>query len=269
VDSQLRVSASRVPRFIDHLQLDSAQDGGYAIACDFHAPCHSALWTNRLLTVCERYRLESLILAGDGLDMSAFSHWGADVNLPWSEEMEAAGEWLWVIYQSFRRVYWLTGNHEARPTRLTAGQLPPIDLVDAVLTHHARDTGQEFKFFPGRIAFSIYSHCYVDDEWMVVHPKSYSRIPGRIANQLALIHGKHVVAAHSHRANWGWADDGKHVIVDTGGMFDEELVRYRHLQVTTHPAWNHGFVVYRDGHAALFTDSPYTDWRLFETEKAA
>lgn len=246
--------------FMDAWSLDSREVGGVSIATDYHAPNHSALWCNRLLAVARRYKLTTHILAGDGLDMSAFSSWGADPEQSWTAEMDAAAEWLWVLYHSFQRVFWLRGNHEDRLARTTNWQLQASQFIDAVLMRRARVLGVRFSFDPERLQLSNYPYCTIDGEWLIVHPKSYSRIPGRVANQIAMIRRCHVVAAHSHRANWGWADDGEHVTIDTGGMFDEKHIQYRAFAVTTHPAWQHGFVAYRDGVAALMSDAPYTDW---------
>lgn len=254
-------------RFCDYWNLDSRDHGGFVIATDFHAPAHSALWCNRMVAVAKKHGLKSVIVAGDGLDMRAFSSWGSDPECSWSQEMDGAAEWLWALYHSFTHVLWLRGNHEDRLARQTDWQLQASRFIDAILTHRARMLDQRFTFNPERLTFSNYPHCSIDEEWMVVHPRSYSRIPLRIANQIALIRGVHVIAAHSHRAGWGWADDGKHVIIDTGGMFDERCIQYRAMAVTTHPAWQHGFVAYKNGTAALFSDPPFTDWRQYDASR--
>lgn len=249
-------------------EIDSRDHTGLMIGTDFHAPHHSALWCNRLLGVAQHYGICTLLIAGDGLDMAAFSSWGADPEQSWTQEMSHAAQWLWVIYHSFDRVLWLRGNHEDRLARATNWQLSAGQLTDAILTHKAREMGEAFTFEPERMQFSPYPQCTIDGEWLVVHPRSYSRIRGRIANQIAMIRQKHVIAAHSHLANKGWSDDGRHITIDTGGMFDEDLIQYRSMSVTTHPAWNHGFVAYREGNAVLFSDTPYTDWSVLQEDAA-
>ncbi len=260
----MRFTPSNARRYSDHWSLDSRITGGITIGTDYHAPAHSSLWCNRQLAVARKYGLKTLIIAGDGLDMNAFSSWGADPEESWSAEMDEAAAWLWTIYHSYERIYWLRGNHEDRLARRTDWQLTAARFIDAVLAHHARTLGTGLDFDPERLQFSNYPWLEIDEKWLVVHPSSYSRIPGRIANQLALIRRRHVIAAHSHRANWGWCDDGEHVTIDTGGMFDEDLIRYRAMAMTTHPAWQHGFVAYKGGTAVLFSDEPYTDWSLYD-----
>ena len=233
--------------------------GPHIIAADPHVPCHSTLWCNRLLSVARATGIKSLILAGDVLDMASFSAWGADPDISWSTEMDLAAEWLWVIYHNFDDVLWIGGNHEGnRIARITARQMKFPDLVWSILCRYAENHNVMVLVDPHRIKASAFPACLLDTDWLVTHPKSYSRIPLRVANQLALIQQKNVVAAHSHFGGQGQADNGL-TIIDSGGLFDESKIRYRWENVTTHRKWSNGFVVYAGGYAEFF--GPTMDWR--------
>lgn len=251
-----------MPVYNGEYHIDSRD--GIIIANDFHAPYHSVKWCNRLLKIAKLYKIKQLLIAGDGLDMHSFSGWGADPDMSWNEEMSCAAEWLWVLYNSFDKIYWTRGNHEDRLARATNWQMSADNVIDSILCKYARENSVNFKYDCDKIEYSVYPFSYVDEDWMIVHPKTYSRIPNRVSSQLALTHKKHVIMAHSHRACWGWADDREHIVIDSGGMFDESKCQYRHLSITTHGGWNNGFVVYRNNYAVLFGEYPFTDWRVYE-----
>jgi hypothetical protein len=217
-----------------------------------------------MLSVARKFQIPKLIIAGDGLDMTSFSNFGSDPALSWDEEMEWAAEWLWILYHAFDKIVWFRGNHCDRLARATNWQLKATRLIPALLCTYADMHKLSFNYDPDKLTLSNYPFCYLDDEWMIVHPKSYSRIPMRVGSQLALIHDRHIMGAHSHRSGITWADDGKHLVVELGCMADFEKIQYRHMSVTTHGEWQNAFVLYGNGHPVLFGDEPLTNWSLFE-----
>lgn len=243
--------------YTDYWQLTSRS--GYMIATDFHAPFYSQLWFDRMLQVAKMRGLTELIIPGDGLDMHAFSGWGADPECPWSKELIGSANFLWVLYHSFERIYWTKGNHEARLGRTTDNQLGFDGIMNSILCKYSQLNGLPFEFKPERMITSPYTHLIIDDEWLVVHPASYRMLPLSVANRMAMVENKHVISAHSHKANKGHADNGR-VIIDTGGMFNEDLIDYRHMRMTVHGKWANGFVVYQGGVADLYSDYPFTNW---------
>lgn len=256
-DDELGLDNGDLKRYTDYWQFTSRS--GYMIATDFHAPFYSQIWFERMLKVAKLRGLTEIIIPGDGLDMHAFSGWGGDPECPWSKELLGAANFLWGLYQSFDRIWYMSGNHEARLARLTDGQMTYSGVLDGILCEYARRSGLTFEFDPGKLTWSQYTHAIVDDEWLIVHPASYRTLPLSVANRLALVQNKHVISAHSHKANKGHADNGR-IIIDTGGMFDEELIDYRAMRQTVHAKWANGFVVYQGGVADLYADFPYTNW---------
>lgn len=233
--------------------------GNRLICSDIHAPFHSERWIERLLRTKDKAKIGTLTIVGDGLDMHAFSAWGGDPELPWKHEALIAGELVWRLYSEFNRIEWIRGNHCDRISRKTDWQMDYSHPLDAILCGYARQTGEKYE--PGRIDYTEYPYAWLDDEWMLVHPRSYSRIPTNVSRQLALKYQKHVMAGHGHLCGQSVALDGVHVAIDTGGLMDMDKVSYQHMSITTHPRWNNGFVVYKDGCADLKQESPLTNWR--------
>jgi hypothetical protein len=251
------ITRSAMPRYNQHWKLS----GDFIIAGDFHAPCYSKIWCDRILALSERFGIKRLIVGGDGLDMGAFSGWGPNVDVPWEKESLITAGWLWKLYHHFDEIWWLRGNHCKRVRRKTDGQIGFQDLLPSILCRYATHTNQVFTFDPARLRMSDYPFCEIDGEWRVVHPKQYSKIPLRIPNSLALKYRKHIISLHGHHAAKGWCDDGKHIVIECGGVFDEETVQYVMTEMTNHPAWNPGFAIYQDGCAELYCSEPWAKWR--------
>jgi hypothetical protein len=259
---KMTMPVSPMRSFNDFWKLEG--EDGFIIAGDAHAPFYSAKWCNRGINVARKFGIKKLLIAGDGLDMHSFSGWGADPKLNWEDESKAAAAWLWVLYHSFEKIYWLRGNHEDRISRKTDWQVSAIDPIRSLLLKHADEIGEPFLYDPGKIKVSGYPKCIVDNEWEVVHPKAYSKLPLRVANSIALKRNMNVIVAHSHHAAQGFSDDGRHVIIDSGGWFDEDLIEYVSKSETTHPNWQPGFVVYKNGCAQLMAREPFTDWSVYD-----
>lgn len=252
-----RVPKSGMPKFNKALKLP---EGKYAITGDSHSPFYSEKWWNRLIEHCEQEQIRELIVAGDGLDMHAFSPWGADPKLSWDTEAKATAKWLWQLYHHFDKIWWTTGNHEDRLCRKTDWQMTANTIIAGLLSRYADDHNKPYEYEPKRINWSGYRYCTIGGKWRITHPKNYSKLPLKVANELALKHTQHVICAHGHHAAKGWAENGRNVIIDLGGMFDESSVEYYSKSDTTHPAWNPGYVLYDNGCAELYCNEPFSRW---------
>jgi hypothetical protein len=239
--------------------------GDRLIISDVHAPFHSQLWFNRLMKVKDKTGIGKLTIVGDGLDMHSFSGWGGDPAQPWSDESRLASDFVWRVYTEFDEITWIKGNYCDRISRKTDWQMSAEDPINAILLKYAAKKKITFTYDPDKLKFSSYPYAWLDDDWMLVHPRSYSRNPMTVARTLALKYQKHIIAAHGHMCGQCYALDGKHVAIDSGGLMDMNKVSYVNLSITTHPCWNNGFIVYRDGVADLLQEFPLTNWkRLYD-----
>jgi hypothetical protein len=239
-------------------------EGDRVIFADSHVPFYSAKWSNRMLAMARRYDMRRFTVVGDAQDMQAFSHWEKSPDLPWTKEELASGHWWWTLYNNSDEIELLPANHEKRAVKATEYQTQVVGWIDGILTAYARHTGQKLLFDPSKLKVSSYSYSLLDNEWLLLHPKRSSVHILNIANQLAQRYGRSVMCAHEHKTSIGYSRCGQHMLMSIGGLFDERKMAWRHKDLDTAPAWSNGFVIYRNGHAQLYGDEPFTDWSLYE-----
>jgi hypothetical protein len=97
---------------------------------------------------------------------------------------------------------------------------------------------------------------------MCVHPKSYSQKAGIASRALCSKYLKNVLNTHGHHVGWNYDPSGKFLAVDLGGMFDPEKIEYMNIKTTTHPVWNSGFGMLRNGYFHLFDQQTDFDFWL-------
>lgn len=98
------------------------------------------------------------------------------------------------------------------------------------------------------------------DGWRLEHPKTFSKDAAKVAATAASIFHRNVACGHGHHIGFRHDASGKYLGVDLGGMFDADKQEYLHKTgITTLPAWNGGFRVYRNGKVWPFEDA-LTDW---------
>lgn len=229
---------------IDVLPLDD-----YMVSCDYHAPFHSPWWINKMLEVAERFKIKKHIIAGDFFDFEFASKWPGDHGTL-DAEVDGSKEALKAI-DAFDVNYFIQGNHERRVQRLTDGKITAQHLFSLF--------GKER--WENRVRYMTNDSVRVGDDYLILHPSSYSQISGSVAVRLAEKHHRHVLNAHGHFAAIRYDKSGKYVCVDLGGMFDIQRIEYCMTRSTTHPYWNNGFGMIRDGRFTLF--HPQTDWKIW------
>ena len=112
-----------------------------------------------------------------------------------------------------------------------------------------------------KFKYSVYDKLFIGDEWMVVHPRSYSQISTSVARRLAEKYHKNIINAHGHFVGMAYDRSGKFLAIDLGGMFETKKVDYINLRTTTHPNWKNGFGALYNGKFHFFTDE--TDWNFW------
>lgn len=235
--------------------------GDWLIVGDVHCPTTDYEMAALVGMVAEQRGLSQLLIAGDLLNQDVFSvHPRSGEPVPWQHEKAAARSLLLEWMDQFERIVWLAGNHERRLSRSTWGALEMVDLRDMIIGHQSN------------VEVSRYSYCLIDTPngtWRVTHPRNYSRIPLRTANALAMKYGQHVLSFHEHHLGLAWADNGRNLIANGGGLFDWRRLEYVMLDDSTSPVMNKGFSVLEGGHLTVFGESPYTDWATVLPDAAA
>ena len=235
-----KVPNSTQPKFNEPPRLS----GTTLILADPHCPYHDAEFCNRVIDIALAARAQHCIIAGDLLDMNAFSPFDANSNAHFEQDCEAAEGFVTALAGAFRDVLWIKGNHEGRLDKriglhqLSDGRIKRlVSLTDAV-------------------TYTGYYYCYVDD-WMVCHPKQASRAPGKVAAVLAGKYHRNVVAGHGHL--WGLAPDtsGRYLGIDSGLCADPDRLEYDAMCPNCYPRMTQGAVILRDGYP--WPLSPYMD----------
>jgi hypothetical protein len=226
----------------------------YMISCDQHSPYHSELWMNRLLMIAEKFKVRKHIIAGDFYDMHAVSIFLSEDPKNLDDEVKQTDPAFRMI-DYFDKNYFIQGNHERRIGSMTEGAL------------RARHMYKIFGMdrYDKKIVYSIYDRIAIEDKYLIMHPKSYSQISTAVSKRMAEKYHMHILNAHGHFAGLTTDRSGKYLCVDLGGLFDNDKIEYTSLKTTTHPLWNNGFGMIRNGKFTLFHQE--TDWSFWLGEK--
>jgi len=228
-------------------------EDNYMISCDYHAPYYSHTWVNRMLLIAQKFKIKKHIIVGDLLDFDfAKSHPRTEGESGSSLDKEIdTTDPLFLALDYFDKNYLICGNHETRLGRITDARVQSRHVL-AVYGKRIYET--KFEFFPQDKAF-------VGKQWLVVHPKSYSQISGSVSVRLAEKYQRNVLSAHGHFVSLRFDRSGEYQAADIGGMFDQRKVAYTSFITTTHPEWNQGFGMLKDGKFTMFHSQ--TDFALY------
>lgn len=232
---------------------DTLPMDNYMISCDDHSPYFSALYENRLLMIAEFFKIKKHIKVGDLVNQDYASHWPkmeAERRGSLDDDI-AHSEPLFKALDYFDEIYLVRGNHEDRVTRITDARVQTKHILKLF--------GQKIH---DKIQYTPYDKVFIGEEWMAVHPKSYSQISGSVAVRLAEKFHRHVLSAHGHFVSLRYDRSGKYMGIDLGGLFSVRKIPYCNLTTTSHPAWSNGFGMLRNGHFWHFHEG--TDWGFWE-----
>lgn len=230
--------------------------GDCALTSDWHSPYFSMKWLKRLLAVCTKMEINQLAIVGDLFDLKWISQYLVrDRRGSLEEEFRITISLLQVLLRFFDRVYWSKGNHDDRI--LSALQGHDILPVMADLISEKEQ---------GELITTPSSTIFLNERWRLEHPKTYSRDAAKVASSLAAILHRNVACAHGHFIGYKHDVSGKYIGIDLGGIFDRDKQEYLHLGgITTHPRWNPGFWIYRNGKPEPFDDA-LVNWKEWEID---
>lgn len=221
----------------------SVLEGDWCVSSDYQAPFYDELFVARMARDASDAGIRNLLIAGDLADLHNFTrHPATSEEVPWSDSRANIERLFQFLCDWFERVVWKPGNHEDRLPKFTAGKIGIRELASMV---KATDEGVEIVDNP---IIDIHSG---GEEWRVIHPKSFSIVPGSVARKLASKHLKHILCAHGHHTSISWDVSGRFRCIDIGGMFDPGRLEYIHRAPSTYPLLNQGFVLLKDGKARL------------------
>lgn len=226
-------------------------DGDYMISCDYHSPYHSEVWINRLLKIADVFKIRKHIIIGDLFDFDFAKKWYSDEKSNLDKEIEYVSPVIATL-DYFDENYLIQGNHETRVGRITDGKVKARHLF--------RLFGPEI--WDKKFRYTLYDKMKIGNDWLLVHPNSYSQVSTSVAKRLAEKFHRNVINTHGHFVAFAYDRSGRFQVYDLGGMFQRDKIEYINKSTTTHPLWNNGFGVLRNGKFWHFTDS--TDWEFWD-----
>jgi hypothetical protein len=214
------------------------------VASDVHFPKHDGRLLDRMVETAVDENVEQIIWAGDLMDMEEYSKWGVDDHTSsFRRNLNGIGILLKAVADLGLRQIWSLGNHEQRIFR-TNPQMNMYTLAQMTGVQELLDGGTlEISDHPTILA-SV-------GNWMITHPAQYGSFPLVVADKLAGVHQKNIIAAHEHHFAQGIDATGNFVIINSGGLFEPKYHKYIQHQPTAHRSWVKGFVVLHNGYARL------------------
>lgn len=227
--------------------------GEYVITGDYQINTHSESFVERMLIIARRLRRpRKLIIAGDFINADAFSAYDADIPLAsFDDEVVAARAVFVKLLAVFDNIYWLMGNHERRLSRRSRAAIQPRHLL-AILSGSPR------------VTVSNWGYCEIENPnghtWRVTHGSEYSVNQLTVGDMLALKHQQNIICHHQHHCAIGWDRYKRYVIIDNGGLFEQDEMSYAVLDDNKRPNMQNGFTVLSDGYPTLYSQPPFTNW---------
>jgi len=225
-------------------------DDDYMISCDYHSPYHSELYHNRFMCVADHLKIRKNIIVGDLVDMDCFKYWPSDDKTTFDQQIAGVAPVIESL-DYFDKNILIHGNHENRVNRMTDGKIQARHLFELF--------GE--KVWREKFEYSVFDKLYIGDKWVLLHPAAYRQNSASVALDFTIIFQRHVMNAHGHFIAMRYDRGGRYMGIDLGGMFDTRKIEYINKKTTTHPRWNNGFGVLKNGHFYHFHDN--TDWEFW------
>ena len=235
--------------------------GNWMVAADWHNPYHDVDLVEKLVLIAKKFGIKKLVKPGDFMELDAFKIY-LDKKASWEYEKTKSRNLIKALLGWFDEDVWLVGNHEVRMWKRLQGMGDEEDIFQMVLDAELRK----------RVRYSTYPFAVINESWLVVHPKSYSRVQARNAYFLAskylprLIergkspNGKYgIVAFHGHLGGFGTDVSGRYEVADGMCMCDPDKIAYKKIKVDTSPEWRPGFFMLLENHLYPFPKDS-ADW---------
>jgi hypothetical protein len=260
--TQLREENARLKAALDDYENPLKQvgeawkfDGDWIIAGDIHLNTMNRVWAQQPLAIAKRWLTgkRRMLLAGDFLNMDAFSNYESDVSShAFRTELAAGRDFLKTYLDTFDDIYILMGNHDRRPGKRTKG------------TIKAEMVYQMIAPYSDRVHVSSWGWATIQARtgtWRVTHGSNYSVNTLAVASNLAQKFQQHIIGHHQHHLAVGFDRYKRYLVIDNGGLFLEDHLLYTRLDDNTMPRMVNGFTMLKDGYPTVFGPPPFTDWR--------
>lgn len=228
-------------------------NGDWMVTSDWHLPLIDTDVVLKMILIAKKFNIKRLVIVGDFVDFESISLWEhKNKNAEIRKDLESATKMLDVLFCWFDEIRWSFGNHDERLSRLFNFSLHPTEFGKLITDQIGK------KLF-------ISSHPFIELEnkgkWRLTHPKNFSIITARVPAKLSEKYRCSVLGAHGHHLGFCFDVSGQDICADLGCLCDFEKTHYTIFNDTTHPRWNKGFAMVRNGCYYQFSASyKATDW---------
>ena len=252
VFTTLDTESVQLPRFTGEPHIE----GDCIIAGDFQLPTTDFEFADQILVVARALNIKTLLIVGDWVNVDAFSKYDHIVPpIPFSTEVSVSVQLMSRYAEWFDTIWMALGNHEHRLIKLMKG-----DITGSML-------GRLLSAVRGKLKITPYSHIVIhsgEQVWRATHQVNYSKLKGRVGDDLAQKFQANIITHHQHHAAKMMDRYGRYVIIDNGGLFDVDKMSYVKLRDSTSVGMTKGFTVLLNGTGHLITPYPaFTDLDLW------
>lgn len=243
ISDAVQLQESRRPKLTDVLRVDES----VLVMGDVEIPFHNHEFINNCIAYALSHGIRAVLYAGDLFQFSAFS------SFPLSEkdsdkEIEEIGDFILPLIRPFERVFYIAGNHDARPSRLMDRVLR-LDQVARLVV-----PPEYVEEWTRKVKTSDKYHAYVGDDWLIVHPRGGTTVPANAARMIAGNRHVNVAMAHNHLVGLQQASDNCWG-VEIGCCVDPERLHYYMDRLTTRPMMRNGaLILYKQGDGSFIPE---------------
>ena len=246
-----------IPVFTGQLNLDLNK---VMVWNDLHGSKIDADLLARTESVRRYYGIKHLIIGGDLADNEVMNK-----HRPFTKrfianaapEIKIVGEILDFAADYYDVIYVMPGNHDYWAIVQTEGAFGFSDLI-----RMAYNSDKVRR----KVVPTDYDRLTVknaDRLWTIAHQDAYNQAPLVVAQKLSEQFETDIYTTHQHiSAGPVWSKNGKHLLMDVGGLHDPKKFAYAQMRTRIHRTQQQGFAVLVDGKPELWTpDDILTDWK--------
>ncbi len=248
-----------LPVFTGHMTLE----GDYVVTNDWHEPFTDHKFAATVVPWAKYYGIKKMVIAGDLTDGNGQNKFKRKVKpTTLSFEFDMARKLLKYYAEWFDEIIFEPGNHDDWFIQNMDGDLMIGDYANLL-------KGNDLE---GKLIVTPYDRLTVisgGEKWTIPHQADYSVLSLKVGDGLAQKFQSNVIVPHQHNSADGWDRYNRYRLIDSGGLFDVNLMAYVNLKTSTRPNPKQGFTVLKDGRGILITpDQRQTDWSQIQKETA-
>jgi len=243
------------------------------VVSDVHSGVHYVKGMERACAVIDSQQIPCVVINGDFFDMGYKGH---KDHRAWTEptltECVGAGTHFidLMIAAGARRFVVVQGNHDDKPLRDGDQEISYEDFWK-VLVEPRIERLNDAKFYVTSRYYAMMEPRsprawrpggFVSDDypWVFEHQKNYAKNQLATPAELCDIYEANIICGHAHHLAIGRNKSQKKWAIEAGTFADPQLVKYKTVRHSRHPAWGRGFVTLDHGVPSLWHFANPDEW---------